>query len=250
MGGEHPIQIESVRVLAGGEWKNYREHFAALFWFDAVCNGAGLNGMKPALHGQDVSFLSALLNEDGAKQPEYVRDCFHLYRLSKTSMVINMNEIEDTCLSDIRSLFFDECVGEEEDKYETTTYWDIEGRSNIVKESVLRFFPNVQQLMVVTTKYNGKKSYPFSLRTWLKLFSTLSLKKCTLNGVWKDAWDIQYNGMKKRDGRRSWLFELYPWIQLLEQDAVKFEQYAVKFELTAIRTRLNFCQDSLTFERL
>ena len=95
MGGEHPIQIESVRVLAGGEWKNYKTHFASLFWFDAVCNGSPLKGMN-ALRGKDVSFLSALLNEDGAKQQKYVSDCFHLYRLSKTSMVIDMAQFQNT----------------------------------------------------------------------------------------------------------------------------------------------------------
>ena len=43
VGGQRPIQIESVRVLEGGQWNNYRKHFKALFWFDAVCTGQRLN---------------------------------------------------------------------------------------------------------------------------------------------------------------------------------------------------------------
>ena len=220
MGGEKPIQIASVRVLSDGVWNNYRKHFAALFWFDAVCNGSDLRGMRKALTAKNISLLSALLSGDGAKQPKYVRDCFELCRLSKTAMVINMTEIEYRCSSDLRSLFFDEWAGGKKDK-ETTAYSDIDGRSNLVNESVLRLFPNLQQLTVETTDGEGCKSFQSSLRGWFELFSALSLKKCTLNGVWKDK--------EKKDGeRRSWLYYVYHTVQSLGSEHVTAELLQTK----------------------
>ena len=65
---------------------------------------------------------------------------------------------------------------------DVTAYSEIEGRSNMVKESVLRFFPNLQQLTVATGGFG--RSYQFSLREWFELFSSLSLKKFTVNGAW------------------------------------------------------------------
>ena len=115
-------------------------------------------------------------------------------------------------------------------------YSDIDGRSNMVNESVLRLFPKLQQLTVETTSSGGLTSFQSSLRGWFALFSSLSLKKCTLNGVWKDN--------QEKDGeRRSWLYYVYQTVQPLGSEHVTVEL------LQTVDSGADRC-DSLVFYRV
>ena len=110
----------------------------------------------------------------------------------------------------------------------------MEGSSNLLKECVLRCFPNVQHLVVDTTNYRGGRTFQFSLRKWFALFCALPLNKCTLNGVCKDT--------VKEDGRRSWLFYVY-------QSVGPFASETVKVEWKRAKDVDGDFQDSLVFER-
>lgn len=242
MGGEYLIQIASVRVLSSGSWENYCEHFAALFWFDAVCNASHLsdadNGSKRmCMGGKNISFLSAVLSEDDAKRPdlpEYVRDCIQLYRLSKTLVRFDMSWFRnDKCPSGTNSLFFDDLVDGKvwEEDLDNTVYSEIDGHANMIKESVLRFFPNMQQLTIETTDRNGLKVFQSSLRRWFAIFSSLATNKCTLNAV-RPGWT-------NNNDERSWLYYVYPSVADL------FASKSVKVELQSGHRR-----DSLVFTRV
>ena len=247
MGGEWPIQIESIRVLEGnGRWRCFREHFNLMFWFDAVCSGSALRNMKSCLKGKEVYALSCLLNayDNDREQPKYVRDCFQYYGLCKKSMVLNLGYLDKYCPSEFMPLLFDSFGGQQDQ--DNITYHDSDDlTTNMMKGAVLNCFPNLQELIIFTTNEDGTKSYVSSLDKWFELFCTQEqIQKCTLHGTWKDAVEIFRCDLDEKHGRRSWLHYRY------ESMGSSLRTATVTSHMRKTEDANEYVRDSLVFERI
>merc|ERR1712228_1135962 len=128
----------------------------------------------------DFFIIEALMNQSLKKQtnvtlPSFICDCFQAFTQNKKQIIFDfdtLNKYGDKRINDLlfHSLDKRECDQEIKRKHDD--------QSNLIRSTLLSLFPNVKNLIIQSTKWNGDYSFSFSLMALLNVIS-----QCNVNQI-------------------------------------------------------------------
>ena len=145
--------------------------------------------------------MMRLLFEEDQSLPQYIIDTFQMFRFHKKSISLNLFYINKRGFpSPLQDLIMEKVSRDGQDDKEFAEYKD---NTNLLKYSLVDSFPNLSEIVLDCTDYDGGNSYQFSLFGICDILMKMKRNKAkvSLYGVCKGE---EYN-----NDRRSWLFDVY-----------------------------------------
>eukprot|EP01084_Bolivina_argentea_P163618 284606_1 len=208
--------------------KNKKKEFSnkCLYLLDCMLSGINMEGAFIQSKQDDIKTLAHLVAyefEESVKQiyPSYIYETFHSFCVSKMEITTDINMLNLYFGKEMRDLLFYPVI-EDDDKPSNNNE-----KKNLFKSKLLKLFPNLKQITLVTTSTDGSDSYSLSPGHVLEVLNGINvpeLRKITI----KASSDVDYvHSFITAD---SWLDKLWQQQSLSLQTLFSSKQWKVSFD--------------------
>eukprot|EP01084_Bolivina_argentea_P282514 483604_1 len=263
---QYSVRIVSIKIMKTAD--NFEKFINSLYLLDCMIRGINMEGAEIKMTMKDKLILHKLIRHElGTKkwnENAFVSDMFHSFCISKTEICININILDwyFTGFINMQQIELHEIIlytiKEDDNKNEVV-------HPNLLRSDIIKLFPNLKQITIITTSSNGSDSYSISINelisiidaSWNPLLTKIKLKASYdkdnvhgyvdkhINSWLSKLWEFNCLLLKDKCGTNGWEISL---VKMLDEDWLilnKKPHYTLQQPALSIKNC--FCQSNSVY---